>query len=296
MRIDDYDLLAVDLDGTVLDRAHRIPEANRAALQQVHNRGLRIVFCTGRTLAETWPIGRPEGLGFRLSGVVTAGGALVCEVVPDGDSGVCLETIARVGVPRDTALSLTRWFQALGYAVLWFIDANQRGVDGYILDGPRRHPAVDRWREASPNTIVDVAELPPDVDEPLRVSIVDDRDALAEVAAGMIREFRGRLTYNLLDAPAYNLTVVETFAPQVDKWFAIKMLCDRWGIDVSRTIAIGDDVNDVALVREAGLGVAMGNAHPHVRDVADRITGTNDACGVAQFLNQLLEPQEEVPG
>jgi hydroxymethylpyrimidine pyrophosphatase-like HAD family hydrolase len=108
------------------------------------------------------------------------------------------------------------------------------------------------------------------------------------VSARLSAAFDGRLTHNVLHAPPYRLSLIEAFAPGVNKWYGIEKLCRWWGIAPARTVAVGDDVNDLDMVRSAGLGVAVANARPAVQAVADRLTASNDACGVAKLIDELL--------
>jgi hypothetical protein len=276
----DYDLLAIDLDGTLLNSQHALPPENRAALHRAHGAGLKIVLCTGRSFTETQPvIGQ---IGLDLDATVTVFGALVTEVA----SG---RTLDRTPIPLDLAFAVTEWFQQQGFPVLWLTDPNEIGSDGYVLAGPRRHPAVDAWIERSPCVVQNVDRLPADCPAPVRISIIEEEDVLAAVSARLHAEFDGRLTHNVLHAPPYRLSLIETFAPGVNKWYGIAKLCRRWGIDPRRTVAIGDDVNDVDMLRRAGLGVAVANACSAARDAADRITDSNDACGVAKWIEELLD-------
>lgn len=275
----DYDLLAVDLDGTLLDSQHRLSQRNRDALHRVHQAGLRIVLCTGRSFPETRPI--LEDIGLDLDATVTVFGAVITDV-PSG------RTLERTPIRLDVACQVTDWFSRRGFAVLWLNDGEEAGFDGYVIDGPRRHSAVDRWVQRSPCRISCVAHLTGDVYPPVRISIIDEPEVLVEVSAELGQEFDGRLRHNLLRAPAYDLTIIETFAPQVSKWYGIQWLCQRWGIDAVRTVAVGDDVNDLDLVRSAGLGVAVANAHPDLKRVAGRTTADNDSDGVAVLIDELL--------
>lgn len=274
------DLLAIDLDGTLLDSEHALPPANRAALHRAHQAGLKIVLCTGRSFTETRPV--LEQIGLDLDAAVTVFGALVNEVA----SG---QTLYRTPIPLDPALAATAWFRRLGYPVLWLTDPNQAGTDGYLLSGPRRHAGVDRWREWSPCVVAEVGELPADSAAPVRLSIIDDSDALDTVVQSLHAEFNGRLAWNVLHAPPYRLSLIEVFAPQVNKWYGIEKLCRRWKIDPRGTVAIGDDVNDLEMIRRAGLGVAVANARPPVQAAADRIIESNDSCGVARLIDELLD-------
>jgi hydroxymethylpyrimidine pyrophosphatase-like HAD family hydrolase len=100
-----------------------------------------------------------------------------------------------------------------------------------------------------------------------------------------------RLTVQNLFAPNYGLHVMEIFAPGVDKWTGIRQMMADWRLTAEQVAAIGDDINDLELVREAGLGVAMANAIEAVKAVADVHTGSHDEDGVAQFIDRLLDGQ-----
>lgn len=273
------ELLAIDLDGTLLDSNHQLPPRNRAALHRAHEAGIRVVLCTGRSFPETRPI--LADIGLDLDATVTVFGALVS----DARTG---RTLERMPVALDVARRVTDWFRARGFTVLWLTDAEQAGFDGYVIDGERRHPAVDRWVQRSPCRVSCVSRLADDVYAPVRISIIDELEVLAPVSAELGRAFDGYIRHNLLRAPVYDLTIIEAFAPQVSKWYGIQRLCARWDIDPARTVAVGDDVNDVDMVRSAGLGVAMANAHPDVKRVARRLTADNDSCGVALLVDELL--------
>jgi hydroxymethylpyrimidine pyrophosphatase-like HAD family hydrolase len=93
----------------------------------------------------------------------------------------------------------------------------------------------------------------------------------------------------VLRSPRYSGFICE-FAPEgVTKWSAILRLASEWGIDENEICAVGDDVNDIAMIRAARLGVAMGNAQPAVKAAADRIAPTHDEDGLARVVEWLLE-------
>jgi hydroxymethylpyrimidine pyrophosphatase-like HAD family hydrolase len=274
-----YDLIAIDVDGTLLDSQHRLPAENRRALHRAHEAGMRVVLCTGRSYPETKPV--LDEIGLDLDAAVTVFGAMITDV----RSG---RTLSRTPMSLPVAYELTDWLLKRGFTTLWLNDAEEAGFDGYVIDGHRRHPAVDRWVQHTPCRVTCVDRLRGDVWPPVRVSIIDDPDVLADVEPELRRTFDGRIAHNLLRAPAYDLTIIETFAPQVNKWFAVEQLCQRWEIDPRRTVAVGDDVNDVDMIREAGWGVAMANAHPSAKSVARQVAGKNDDAGVAGLIDELL--------
>jgi len=275
-----WKLLAVDLDGTLLDSRLRVPEANRQALERAAAAGLRIVLCTGRSYAETRPIINELG-SIRLEAAVTVFGTLLVEVATG-------KTLERRAFAPTVARELTSFFCRRGYTVLWLNDPQEAGVDGYILTGPRHHPGVDRWVRLAPCRVVAVEQLGPEMPPPVRISVIDEPAELQALSREFVAAFDGQMTYNILHVPAYDLSVIEAFTPGVDKWYGICRLCRRWGIDPAETVAIGDDVNDLAMVQSAGLGVAVANARQSIRQAARRVVSSNDACGVAELVDYLL--------
>lgn len=274
------DLLAVDLDGTLLDSAHALPEPNRAALHRAHDAGIRVVLCTGRSYTETTPI--LARIGLDLDATVTVFGAIVTDVATG-------RTLDRSPIALEVAREVTTWFGRRDYPVLWLTDQDETGHDGYLVRGPNRHPAVDAWLARSPCRVQEVDHLPAAAAAPVRLSIIDDDAPLDKVSVALRAAFDGRLVHNVLHAPPYRLSLIEAFAPHVNKWYGIAKLCQRWSIDPRHTVAVGDDVNDIDMLRHAGLGFAMANARPAVQAAADRVTASNDDCGVARLIDELLE-------
>ena len=82
--------------------------------------------------------------------------------------------------------------------------------------------------------------------------------------------------------------IVELFAPEVDKWTMTTRHCDRHGLDHAHVIAIGDGLNDMGMLKSAAVGIAMGNAEPHVKAVADWTTSSNRDNGFAEAVDRLL--------
>lgn len=274
-----YDLIAVDVDGTLLDTSHRVPPAHRDALRRAHHAGLRVVICTGRSYPEIRAI--LDHLDIDFDATITVSGALVSHAATGS-------TLSADRIEPAAAARLHAWLRELGYAVLWLADRDTSGHDGYALAGPRTHEGHRNWLAKTPCVVHSLEALPSDPVAALRLSVIDDRPVLQPIADELARRFPGEFSHNLLDAPSYRLTVLEILAAHVSKWRAITSLCGLWGVDPRRTVAVGDDVNDLEMVRRAGLGVAMGNAVPAVRAVARRTTLTNDEGGLAVLIDDIL--------
>lgn len=281
-----YDLLVIDLDGTLLDPQGRVSQANREAVRQARDGGLEVIIATGRALVESLTalqaIGH-EGL------VIAAGGALLNDAV----SG---RTIYSSVMPHELVVDVTKALLPHGHKVLLLKDPDVTGYH-YLAVGPGElDPASRWWFETLPVSVRFVHEIAedPHPGQTVRAGAVADESELAPIARRLEEEIGERCFLQhwaaVTEAQAVGTRthVLEVFNPDVNKWTMIARLCRQRGIESDRVAVIGDGLNDVQMVRHAGLGVAMGNADPRVRAVADRITGDSTGGGVAQAIKMML--------
>lgn len=273
------ELFAIDLDGTLLDSHGRVPARNRAALHAAHEAGVKIVLCTGRSLPETEAI--MTAIGLDLDAVITSGGALVSDARSRA-------TIQSFRMPIPLALQVRDWAFAHQFTPLWLLDRCEYDFDGFALGRDEQHPALQRWLAKTPCKLRTSADLPEPHATPLRLAVVHDSDKLATIAPTLHETLPGQLEYNLLVAKIYDISVLEIFAARVNKWRAVAWLCDHWNIATTATAGIGDDVNDVPLLQNVGIGFAMANAKPELREVTPHRAAANDDCGVADVLEAML--------
>lgn len=275
-----YRLLAIDIDGTLLDSRSRLPDANRAALHRAHEAGLFVCLCTGRSFTETQPV--IEQIGLDMDAAICAFGA----IVTDARTG---RTMHRTPLPRPTAMRLLRFFGEAGRPALVLFDADRTGIDYFLVNGRHNIRAYERWLEVSPTRTRRGDALPDDLPDPLRVSVIEPPETIDRLLREAAAAFPpSEVKANPIFAPNYNFHVFECFAPQVNKWHGIRLLAADHGIDPAHVAAIGDDVNDLEMIRHAGLSAAMGNAKPVVKEAACLQTATNDEAGVAHFIDRLL--------
>lgn len=265
-------LIALDLDGTLLNSEKVISAGNFAALSLAAEQGHVIVPATGRALRAI-----PEqvmALPF-LRYAITINGAKVS----DTRTG---ETLLRAELALDTCLRLmdfTGRYDAM-YDCYW----NDTGwVDRAFLDRVRYYNADEEVVTLLRRTRAPVEDLKAFVranGQPVQKVQLCFRDmaeretAREEITAAfpdvlVTSSFRNNLELNAVDA---------------DKGRALLALVQRLGIPAEDTVAFGDSSNDLRMLRAAGTSVAMGNAAPEVRSVCDYVTDTNDCDGVAAFL------------
>jgi Cof subfamily protein (haloacid dehalogenase superfamily) len=275
-----YRLLAVDVDGTLMNSRNELPAANREALHRAHQAGLYICICTGRSLTETTEV--LDQIGLDLDAGVFVFGAVVSDLNTR-------RTLRRSPIARPLADRLVSFFRERDYPVLCLHDADQAGFDYLVVRGGRNIEACERWLSQTPTRIERHDHWTPGPNDPLRLSVIEEPAAAQGLLADLAAAFpNGQIKCNPIYAPNYGLHVVECFSPEVNKWHGLGALLERWSISPANVVAVGDDVNDVEMVARAGLGIAMGNAVPAVRKAAKAHAPTNDQCGLAQAIDAVL--------
>ena len=163
-------------------------------------------------------------------------------------------------------------------------DTGTAGVD-YLVSGelPLNEPTA-LWMELTKAVVHRVPLLGQYPHEhTVRVGIVATPEQLGSLREQLIGQFGDRIVSQNLSVPSAGVEVMEVFDPAVNKWEGVMHIARRHQIKPEQIIAIGDDVNDIPMIRNAGLGVAMGNAKkPEVMlAVTKRVIGTNREDGLA---------------
>lgn len=289
-----YALLAIDLDGTLLNPRGEVSERNLAAVRRARDAGARVIVCTGRGLAECRHV--LERIDQR-DPVVVAGGSIIADPI----SG---RTLHRFPVRLDLVERAVSRLLAHDHPALVLKDPAEAGYDYLVLHGPKRLAIdpVTRWWFDSMNVRVRYAEhLAEDAhpEHTVRVGACGLSGVLAAIKRDLLDAVDGRAQvhhFPAVVAPHHasrtadgqTLHVLELFDVDANKWAAVRHLAERWEIARERVAAIGDEVNDVTMIAGAGLGVAMGNAVSAVVAAAGRRTLGHDADGVADAIDRML--------
>ncbi|MFW5839465.1 MAG: HAD-IIB family hydrolase [Planctomycetota bacterium] len=273
-----YELIALDVDGTLLDADGCIPPAVALALKKLERAGVRICLATGRSYIETQPVWKQLSLAGPYQPMVLVGGALVSE--PDTGRTLWQKTVAPE-VLREYAADL----QGRGFSVLASVDPWRYGYDYHTAVGADYEDVQTRWfgqmdvKIRTCQSFQSLTELP----AAIRLnSLVSDRQG-RQLLEELQDHFGDRLNLHVIHAPNYGVTVLEAFSPGADKAAGLRYIAQGLSIPMGRIVAIGDDVNDLAMIRAAGLGVAMPNAKDFVKQAA----GVVAEDGLAAFLEDL---------
>jgi hydroxymethylpyrimidine pyrophosphatase-like HAD family hydrolase len=100
--------------------------------------------------------------------------------------------------------------------------------------------------------------------------------------------FPTHLSVHTIRSPRYREWLCEIAPAGVTKWTGVTAMATAWGIGAQEICAVGDDVNDLPMVRAAGLGLAMGNGRPELQAVADQVVGLHDGSGMEDVAELVL--------
>ena len=274
-----FRLLAIDIDGTLVNREEELSPATREALARAGRAGIHVVLATGRRYSRTLHLVEPLGIDVPL---VTASGALVKDPADH-------RTLYRAEFDRDVLCRALAVIDACGFEPVLCADTYTEGFDFYRARPDSRSPELAeylRLNRGSGRIWPDlVADPPPGV---FTLFAMGSRNAMIELEETLHRELPGRLSTHVLRSPRYTGFMCELMPAGVTKWSAIRRLASGWGIGDRQICAVGDDVNDIPMIRAAGLGVAMGNALPPVKAAADRIAPSQQEDGLAQVVEWLM--------
>ncbi len=277
-----YRLVALDIDGTVLDSRQQVSDRLKATLATLVERSVRTVLCTGRRWRTTLPV--LEQLDHAHPVVVCSGGALIKRA--DDDS-----TLYKMPLKHETARRTVQLYRERGLVPFLLYD---RPLDMRELKLPameraraERLPYVQvhrEWVETCP------AYPAGDEDAPLVIYTVDSLDRVRKAEPHIRESLAGRASIKAMMQERYgkDQIALEVHDPGASKWHALCWLLERWKLAPGQVIAVGDDVNDIPMLEAAGMSFAMGNALPEVKEVAQAITADNDEDGVAAALRSVF--------
>ena len=270
-------LVALDIDGTLLDSKSELRPATVRAVQRVRARGVEVVLATGRRFRSTLPIA--EALGLCGHAVVFNGGVIkdltskrsvLSKVLPAALLNECLETIRP------------------GAAPMIYLDSPCDENDVDIVTEPHHdvHPTQQKYLDTNRAWSRTVPDVGAERGVALMVATVGDRESLEALNQQLSERVADRAEVHFLHSPASQSTFLEVLPGKTSKWRALEMIARDMGIEPDAVLAIGDDTNDVEMIEAAGVGVAMANAPSSVRRCADSVTEDNDADGVARALER----------
>jgi HAD superfamily hydrolase (TIGR01484 family) len=240
-----YKLIALDMDGTLLNSEHEVSEENRAWMFKALEAGVTVMLSTGRGVQNVYPYTDKLNLNTPIVAVnggevYRAPGELLVRHTLDVES---------IRAMHAMAVSYNTWF--------W----------SYAVEGVFNK---DTWTDEL-NSL-----------QWLKFGYFTDND---ESRAHILNWLQEQDRYEITNSHPHNL---EINPKGISKASGIAEVCRLLGIGMSEVVAMGDSLNDMTMIREAGLGVAMGNAQDALKAAADLVTVTNNEHAVAKIIRDYV--------
>lgn len=276
-----YKLVAIDLDGTLLNEKKKIPHENKVVLKELMARGVEIIIATGRRYYSAKEL--VSDLEMDNSIIMANNGTIVRDIKTDN----LIKTryfehddfysLIREGKERKLHAITHVDHYLEGYDILVELEKNDKRYKNYLNDVANRYRMIDDLLKYS---------------DPRALAIVytGELEQLKEFQEKLNTNYKGKYNAYLM----HNLTNVGTMLEIINacgsKWISLSEHAASKGIKSEEIIAIGDDNNDIEMISNSGLGVAMQNATAEVKKVSDIISlKTNDQGGVGHVLKDIFK-------
>ena len=278
----DFRIIALDVDGTLLDTSGRVSPAFMEAIERLARRGVHTVLCTGRRWRTAFQV--VVQIRHAHPVVVCCGGALIKEA--DGHRTLYRNLLGSAAAQRTVAA-----FRRGGLVPFLLLDRPLSDCELLISELDRARASRLPYILANPDGIQYYSgEYPELQEDPVEVYTVDHLSRVRPCEGAARAELGDEAIVTALLQRRYgpDQFALEVHCPTATKWNALRWLLRQWNFGPEQVIAIGDDVNDIPMLRGAGMSFAMGNAPPQVQAAAARITASNDQDGVVAALRSVF--------
>ncbi len=274
---DNYNMLVLDIDGTLVGSDKTISEKTREAIIKAQQRGKIVAIASGRSIAGIRKTASNISLEQYGGYVIAYNGTTVVNC----KTGEC---IYNQMVPKELVKPVYEAAKRVNAGIVVYNDNTKEMISG---NGLNEYIKIDA--EACNVTINEVSDFVKAINFPFNKFLLSGKpEHMAEVEKIMAKEFGDRLNVFRSD-PFY----VELLPRYVDKGVAVEKLVKHLDIQREKVICIGDSYNDLPMLRFAGMGVAMGNAQQEVKEMADYVTASNDEDGIVNVIDKFMTPKPE---
>ncbi|MBR3132792.1 MAG: HAD family phosphatase [Clostridia bacterium] len=288
-----YKLIAVDLDGTLLNSYGEITERTKNAIKKAIDKGVEIVLASGRPIASVENLSNEIGANnFLISG----NGAIVYDIKNE-------EIIYDKFLTKKQLLNIIDICEenSIYYNVYSENEVITKALNYNTLFYHKENEHKEEEKRTTINIVSDVRDyiLKSENENFLKVTVCDQSQIIFN---SITKKMRNINDIDVLDVAHMSRKTIKSGTEEVsveyyyteitnkdvNKWTALEDLLNRLNIKKDEVIGIGDNINDKELVEEAGLGVAMGNSSPQIKEIADYVAPDNNSDGVAEVIEKFV--------
>ncbi len=266
-----YKLVAIDIDGTLVNDHKQITKEVNDAIQAARAKGVKVVLCTGRPIDGIDPFIDELKLNSEDEYTITFNGALVQNTFTE-------EVFSETSLTYGDLKALYELSVNVESPMHYFDSANLYTPHKNI----NKYTVYESYINSIPLHYMPVEEAKEDMLIP-KVMFIDEPDRLDKIIRSIPEEFRER--YEMVQSAPFFLEILH---PSVSKGNAVKKLAEKLGIQREEVICMGDGGNDLSMIEYAGCGVAMANAIPSIKEAAKFQTLSNNENGVAYAIQKLI--------
>lgn len=262
--------LALDLDGTLTNSKKEITPRTKKAVSAAMAKGINIILASGRPILGIAPIAKELGL-YENGGYILAynGG----QIIDCKRNKVIFEN----SLPAKYNADIFKIAEEFGVHALTY---DPKGVAA--LSDTAEFVIKEAYNNAIPISVYGTLEKISTIPS-VKLMVVGEPEKIAPVLAFLKKKFDDEISV-FLSEPYF----IEITAPGVEKSSSLTWLIEHLGVDRAHLCCIGDGLNDISMLKFAGCAVAMANAYDEVKSVADYVTESNNADGVAVFLEKMV--------
>lgn len=266
-----YKLIAIDIDGTLLNDKHEVTPEVREAIEEAKKKGVKIVLCSGRAIGGVRRYIKKLGLNGEDDFVAAFNGGIVQRTSNE-------EVVVKRTMSFEDIKKLYELSRDFGVAMNVFDESKMYTLNKEI----NKYTVLDAYLLQIDLAYRTLEELPEDMTF-IKVVFVEETEPLGRAIDSIPREFWD--TYAMVkSAPFY----FEFLHPEASKGNAVRKIAEMLGIKREEVMCIGDSGNDLSMIQYAGLGVAMENAMDVLKEHADYITLSNNESGVAHAIRKFV--------
>lgn len=288
-----YKLIAIDLDGTMLNSYGDVTENTKKVLKQAMVKNTEIVIASGRTIDSIKNIANEIG---SKKYIIAGNGAIVYDMQKE-------ENIYEKYISKNKALNIIKICEenSITYSVYTNKTIVANALRYNVLYYYKENLKKEESKKTSIKVVEDIYDYVKDMqDEKVMKIFVCDKNK--SVFNSIMKKFKEMEDVEVLEVSHMSRKIIkdgteevpieyfytEISEKNVDKWFALEYLLKKLNIDKNEVITIGDNINDKRMIAEAGLGIAMGESTPKVTEVANYVTEDNNNEGVAKAIEKFI--------
>lgn len=287
-----YKLVAIDLDGTMLNKYGVITENTKNVIKKVQEKGVEVIIASGR------PINSVKNFSKEINSqkyFISGNGAITYDIKNDK---ILYENILN----KNKVLQVIKICEENS---IYYNVYTENGIIAKNLNYNTLYYYKENINKSEENkTHINIVENIYDYIENrnekiLKIMICDGSKTIFNSIMKKIREITD---IEILDVSHMSRKIIkqgteeialeyfytEISAKDVDKWNALEKLIELMNITKEEVVTIGDNANDIKMLKNAGIGVAMGESAPYVKECADEVTTSNDNDGVAVILEKIF--------